>query len=233
MKTSTISQPWNVKVAIEACAPWIRSWASRSIGFVQKCGGSGTVLPRHSTTRVRISVIFMQVSGRGRERHGDGPHDGNGQADDGEGEDVERAGDGEDDAVAEAASSRRPTTWPNTTPPIAPPKPTRPATAPTALRGNRSVGRIITSVDHDCWPKKARLKIAIAQRDRRVRHEPERPASRRRSGRARSCGRDRAAGRASAGSSRTSRRAGSRRRRRRSGIQAKAPTALMSKPRAS
>ena len=28
--------------------------ARRSIGFVQKCGGSGTVLPRHSTTRVRI-----------------------------------------------------------------------------------------------------------------------------------------------------------------------------------
>jgi hypothetical protein len=30
-----------------------------SIGFVQKCGGSGTVLPRHSMTRVRISLIFI------------------------------------------------------------------------------------------------------------------------------------------------------------------------------
>jgi hypothetical protein len=27
---------------------------------VQKCGGNGTVLPRHSTTRARTSVIFMQ-----------------------------------------------------------------------------------------------------------------------------------------------------------------------------
>ena len=33
-----------------------------SIGLVQKCGGSGTVLPRHWTTRVRISVIFIVSS---------------------------------------------------------------------------------------------------------------------------------------------------------------------------
>ena len=30
-----------------------------SIGLVQKCGGSGTVLPFHCMTRVRISVIFI------------------------------------------------------------------------------------------------------------------------------------------------------------------------------
>src|SRR6185295_14728848 len=48
-------------------------------------------------------------------------------------------------------------------PPIAPPKPTRPATAPTALRGYMSAGRIITSVDHDCCPKYAMLKIVSAQ----------------------------------------------------------------------
>src|SRR5947208_14641875 len=48
-----------------------------------------------------------------------------------------------------------PTTRLNTTPPIAPPKPTSPATAPTLARGNRSVGTIITSVDHDCCPKNA------------------------------------------------------------------------------
>lgn len=30
------------------------------MGFVQKFGGSGVVLPRHSTTRVRISVIFIR-----------------------------------------------------------------------------------------------------------------------------------------------------------------------------
>ena len=35
--------------------------ASRSIGFVQKCGCGGTVGPRHSTTRVRTSVIFMSA----------------------------------------------------------------------------------------------------------------------------------------------------------------------------
>src|ERR1043166_6902760 len=46
---------------------------------------------------------------------------------------------------------------------MAPPKPTRPATLPSASSGTRSVGRIITSVDQDCWPKKARLKITITQ----------------------------------------------------------------------
>src|SRR6266487_1361261 len=30
-----------------------------SIGLGQKCGGSGTVLPFHCATRVRISVIFI------------------------------------------------------------------------------------------------------------------------------------------------------------------------------
>ena len=39
----------------------------------------------------------------------------------------------------------------------------QPATEPTALRGNMSVGRTITSVDQDCWPKKARLKMTMAQ----------------------------------------------------------------------
>src|SRR5882672_4611696 len=33
--------------------------AMTSIGLVQKCGGNGTVLPFHCTTRVRISVIFI------------------------------------------------------------------------------------------------------------------------------------------------------------------------------
>ncbi len=51
---------------------------------------------------------------------------------------------------------------PNAIPPIAPPKPTSPATEPTTLAGKRSVGRTITSVDHDCCPKYARLKIASA-----------------------------------------------------------------------
>ena len=35
-----------------------------------------------------------------------------------------------------------------TTPPIAPPRPTSPATVPTARLGKRSVGRIIINVDH-------------------------------------------------------------------------------------
>src|SRR3970282_1841719 len=46
---------------------------------------------------------------------------------------------------------------------MAPPKPTSPATAPIALRGYMSAGRIITSVDHDCCPKYAMLKMARAQ----------------------------------------------------------------------
>ena len=50
----------------------------------------------------------------------------------------------------------------NTMPPIAPPKPTRPATEATMRRWKRSVGTIITSVDHDCWPKNAMLKSTIA-----------------------------------------------------------------------
>ena len=45
---------------------------------------------------------------------------------------------------------------------MAPPNPTSPATLPTALRGKRSVGRIITRVDHDCCPKKAILNSTIA-----------------------------------------------------------------------
>src|SRR5437016_3794114 len=43
-----------------------------------------------------------------------------------------------------------------------PPKPTKPATDPTALRGNKSAGKIITCVDHDCCPKNATLNSAIA-----------------------------------------------------------------------
>src|SRR2546423_14366411 len=35
--------------------------SSRSIGFVQKCGGSGTVFPRQLTTRVRISLILIDA----------------------------------------------------------------------------------------------------------------------------------------------------------------------------
>ena len=34
--------------------------STRSIGLVQKCGCGGTVGPRHSTTRVRMSVIFTR-----------------------------------------------------------------------------------------------------------------------------------------------------------------------------
>src|SRR5579862_1579254 len=40
---------------MEACGS-----SSKSIGLVQKCGGSGTVLPCQRTTRVRISVILMK-----------------------------------------------------------------------------------------------------------------------------------------------------------------------------
>src|SRR6266849_3804162 len=57
----------------------------------------------------------------------------------------------------------RPTARLNTTPPIAPPNPTRPATDATMRRSKRSVGTIITSVDHDCWPKNATLKSTIAR----------------------------------------------------------------------
>src|SRR6187551_3440238 len=46
---------------------------------------------------------------------------------------------------------------------MAPPNPTIPATDPTERPGTRSVGRIITSVDHDCCPKNATLNVAIAR----------------------------------------------------------------------
>jgi hypothetical protein len=42
-----------------AIGPLFTIGESTSIGLVQKCGGSGTVLPRHSTTRARTSVIFI------------------------------------------------------------------------------------------------------------------------------------------------------------------------------
>ena len=45
---------------------------------------------------------------------------------------------------------------------MAPPKPTNPATEPTTFCGNRSAGRIITRVDHDCWPKNAMLNRKMA-----------------------------------------------------------------------
>src|SRR5271169_5280958 len=54
VKISTISQPWKVKVCLDASGR-----VSRSIGLVQKCGGKGTVLPRQRTALVRISLIFM------------------------------------------------------------------------------------------------------------------------------------------------------------------------------
>src|SRR6186997_1328193 len=54
---STMSQPWNVKVPIEASGR-----ASRSIGLVQKWGGRGVVFPRQRATRVRTSLIFIGAS---------------------------------------------------------------------------------------------------------------------------------------------------------------------------
>ena len=36
------------------------------------------------------------------------------------------------------------------TPPSAPPRPMNPATVPNACAGYKSVGSVITSVDHDC-----------------------------------------------------------------------------------
>ena len=47
-------------------------------------------------------------------------------------------------------------------PPMAPPKPTRPATDATIRRAKISVGTIMTSVDQDCWPKNAMLKRTMA-----------------------------------------------------------------------
>src|SRR5437762_14251125 len=49
---------------------------------------------------------------------------------------------------------------------MAPPIPTSPATVPTARFGKRSVGRVMMSVDHHWWPKRARLK-------RTMHHETE------------------------------------------------------------
>jgi hypothetical protein len=45
---------------------------------------------------------------------------------------------------------------------MAPPNPTSPATEATICLENRSVGTIMTSVDHDCWPKNAMLKSTMA-----------------------------------------------------------------------
>ncbi len=59
VKISTTSHPWKVNVPIDACGN-----CNRSIGFVQKCGGNGTVFPRHRNTRVRISLIFIGSSSR-------------------------------------------------------------------------------------------------------------------------------------------------------------------------
>ena len=59
LDSATGSQLWKVKVAMVAL---LSIGATASIGLVQKCGGSGTVLPLHSMTRVRISVIFMEWS---------------------------------------------------------------------------------------------------------------------------------------------------------------------------
>ena len=54
VNTSTMSQPWKRKPAIESAGS-----DRRSIGFVQKWGCGATVGPCHSTTRVRTSVIFI------------------------------------------------------------------------------------------------------------------------------------------------------------------------------
>jgi hypothetical protein len=42
------------------------------------------------------------------------------------------------------------------------PNPTNPTTDATTRRSNRSVGTIMTRVDHDCWPKKAMLNNTMA-----------------------------------------------------------------------
>ena len=57
VNTSQMSHPWNVNVPIVSGDS---DAEIKSIGFVQKCGGSGAVLPFHWTTRVRILVIFMR-----------------------------------------------------------------------------------------------------------------------------------------------------------------------------
>ena len=106
VKTSTTSQPWKRERAPSSLPGQARS---RSIGLVQKCGGSGTVLPRHSTTRVRILVIFMQVSERERDRHW--RTTGIARQMTAKARTCSDAGDGEDGAVAEAAveqAARRP-----------------------------------------------------------------------------------------------------------------------------
>src|SRR5262245_16830747 len=94
--------------------------SSRSIAFVQKWGCGGTVGPRHSTTRVRMSVIFMSSrfrgsgvsSGSGGFQNSDGfrssevrlqwPDLANRQQDHAKRRDVQRADDVEDGLIAEA-----------------------------------------------------------------------------------------------------------------------------------
>src|SRR6185436_13840549 len=77
---STMSQPWNVNVPMEASGR-----ASRSIGLVQKCGGRGVVLPRQRATRVRTSLIFtlshlpLLDAGRPLRRQGDFEAEGRGR----------------------------------------------------------------------------------------------------------------------------------------------------------
>src|SRR6185436_20755109 len=74
VKISTMSQPWNVNVPMDASGR-----ARRSIGLVQKCGGRGVVFPRQRATRVRTSVIFIRAlshlpfldAGRPLRRQGD------------------------------------------------------------------------------------------------------------------------------------------------------------------
>src|ERR1041384_8188549 len=51
---------------------------------------------------------------------------------------------------------------PKIAPPIDPPKPTSPATVPTADNGNTSAGMVMIIPDHDCCAKKAMLNSAIA-----------------------------------------------------------------------
>ena len=100
---------------------------------------------------------------------------------------------------------------------------------PTALRGYMSAGRIITSVDHDCCPKYATLKMASASRPARSDEQDERHhrgarAKRDLPRRSSDC-------RVAASSIATADEAADAGRR--IGIHAKRPTALMSNPRAS
>ena len=128
-------------------------------------GGAVTTVLWWSAGRRSATVAWRRDPNRRRgrrQRHR--PDDRNGRAHQQEREHVERAGQREHQAVAESVveqvarragrTRRRP--WPRRSPPGRRP-------TPTALRGKKSVGRIITSVDHDCCPKKARLKSASAQ----------------------------------------------------------------------